>query len=265
MTNLDSVLKSRDHFANKGPYNQSYGFSSSHVRMWELDHKENWAPKNGCFQIVVLEKTLKSPLDWKKIKLINPKGNQPWIFIGRTDAEASILWPPDTKSQLIGKDSDAVKDWRQKKAAAREDEMVGWHHWLNGHEFEQTPENGEGRGNLVCYSSWGRKESDTTEPLNHNSKESGSLLARWPLLLLTRNPFLLRKPVLWPKNPEVRRCFCNHISSTYGFTLIPVRSFRRLTPKAWEPNLFTFETSHGWKCLLLQFEDCKLEISNHCH
>ena len=155
-----------------------------------------------------------------------------------------------------------MKDWRQKKKGAREDEMVGWHEmtqwtwvWANSRKWWRT-------GNLVCYSSWGRKESDTTEPLNHNSKESGSLLAWWPLLL-TRDPFLLRKPILWPNNSEVRRCFCNHVSSTCGFTLIPVRSFRRLTPKAWEPNLFTFETSHSWKCLLLQFEDCKLEISNH--
>ena len=97
------------------------------------------------------------------------------MFIGKTDAEASILWPPDVKSQLIGKDADAGKDRKQEEKRATEDEMVRWHHRLNGHEFEQTPENGEGRGNLVCYSSWGRKESDTTEPLNHNSKESGIL------------------------------------------------------------------------------------------
>ena len=97
MTNLDSVLKSRDHFSLKGPYSQSYGFSSSHVWMWELDHKEDWAPKNWCFQVVVLKKTLESLLDSKAIKPVNPKGNQYWIFIGRTDAEDPILWPPDTK------------------------------------------------------------------------------------------------------------------------------------------------------------------------
>ena len=124
MTNLGSVLKSSDHFANKGPYNQSYGFSSSHVWMWKLDHKESWAPKNWCFQIVVLEKTLKNPLDCKKIKLVNPKGNQPWLFIGRTAAEASILWPPDTKSQLIEKDPEAGKGWRKNNKEATEDEMV---------------------------------------------------------------------------------------------------------------------------------------------
>ena len=110
VTNLDSMLRRRD-FADKGPYCQSYGFSSSHVQMWELDHKEGWVPKNWCFWIVVLQKTLESPLHSKEIKSVNPKGNQPWIFIGRTDAEAEapILWPPDTKSRLIGKGHDAEK------------------------------------------------------------------------------------------------------------------------------------------------------------
>ena len=143
-----SILKSRD-TANKGPY-QSYGFSSSHVWMWELDCQESWAPKNWCFLTVVLEKTLESPLDCKEIKPDNPKGNQPWIFTGRTDAkaEAWILWPPDVKSWLIGKDPDAGKDWRQEKGTA-EDEMVGWHHQLNGHEFEQTLGDREGQGSLA--------------------------------------------------------------------------------------------------------------------
>ena len=114
MTNLDSILKSRDHVANKGVYSQSYGFSSSHVRMWELDHKECWMPKNWCFQTVVLEKTLESPLDLRKIQPVNPKGSQSWIFTGRTaaEAEAPILWLPDVKSWLIGKDPDAGKDRR---------------------------------------------------------------------------------------------------------------------------------------------------------
>ena len=110
MTNLDSVYKKqRHHLADKGPYSQSYCFSSSHTWIWELDCKEGWVPKNWCFQTVVLEKTVKSPLDCKEIKLDNSKGNQLWIFIGRTDAETSILWPPDAKSQLIGKDPDAGK------------------------------------------------------------------------------------------------------------------------------------------------------------
>ena len=111
---LDSILKSRHHFADKGPSSQSYGFSSSHIQTWQLDHKEGWVPKNWCFQTVVLEKTLESPLDCKEIKPVNPKGNQPWICIGRTDAEAEapILWPPDVKSWLTGKDPDPGKDWR---------------------------------------------------------------------------------------------------------------------------------------------------------
>ena len=121
--------------------------------MWELDHKEGWAPKNWCFWTVVLEKTLESPLDSKEIKSVNPKGNQLWIFIERTDAEAEapILWPPDAKSQLIGKDPDAGKDWRQEEKGAIEDKMVRWHHRLNGHEVEQTQEDGEGQGSLVCF------------------------------------------------------------------------------------------------------------------
>ena len=119
-------------------HSQSHGFSRSHVQMWELDHRESWAPKNWCFQIMVLEKTLESPLDWKEIKSVNPKGNQPWIFIGRTDAEAevAILWPPCVRSQLFGKDPDTGRDWRQEEKGTAEDEMVGWHHRLNGHEFE---------------------------------------------------------------------------------------------------------------------------------
>ena len=133
------IEKQRHHFANRSPSSQGYGFSSSHIWMWELDHKEGWAPKNWCFWTVVLEKTLGSPLDCKEIKLINPNGNQPWILFGRTDAkaEAPILWPPDSKSWLTGKDPDAGKDWRQEEKGMTEDEMVGWHHRLNGHEFEQ--------------------------------------------------------------------------------------------------------------------------------
>ena len=149
MTNLDSVLKSRHHFADKGLYSQSYGFSSSHIWIWELDHKEGWAPKNGCFRIVVVEKTLESPLDSKEIKPVNPKGNKSWILIGRTDAEAPILWPSDVKSWLIRKDPDAGKDWRQEEKGMTEEEMVGWHHQFNGHDFEQAPGGGEGQGGLA--------------------------------------------------------------------------------------------------------------------
>ena len=164
MTNLDSILKSRNYFANKGPYSQSYGFSSGHVWMWGLDFRESWAPKNWCFWIVVLEKTLQSPLDCKQIKPGNPKGNQSWMFIGRTDseAEAPILWLPDMKDWLIWKDPDTGKDWRQEEKWTTEDEMVGWHHWVNGYEFEQAPGVDDGQGGLVCCSPWGHQESDTT-------------------------------------------------------------------------------------------------------
>ena len=129
-------------------------------RMWELDHKEGWAPKNWCFQLVALEKTLESPPDSREIKAVNPKGNQPWTFLGRTDAEALILWPPDVKIWLIGKEPDAGKDWRQEEKGMTEDEMVGWHHQLNGHEFEQTLGDSKGQESLVCCSPWGCKESD---------------------------------------------------------------------------------------------------------
>ena len=122
--------------ANKGWSSQAYGFSSSHVRMWMLDHKESWKPKNWCFWTVVLEKTLESPLDCKEMQPVHPKGNQSWILIGRTDAEALILWPPDTKNWLIGKDPHGGKDWRREEKEMSENEMVGWHHWLNGHELE---------------------------------------------------------------------------------------------------------------------------------
>jgi len=135
---------------------------------WELDNKESWVPKNWCFWFVVLEKTLESPLDCKEIQPVNPKGNQSWRFVGRTDAaaETPILWPPDVKNWLNGKDPEAGKDWRQEEKGTIEDEMVGWHHWLNGHEFEQAPEVGDGQGSLACCSPWGCKELDTTEWLN---------------------------------------------------------------------------------------------------
>ena len=137
MTNPHSILQSRD-ISNKGPSSQGYGFSYGPVCMWELDCEEGWAPKNWCFWTVVLEKALESPLDCKEIQPVNPKGNQSWIFIGRTDAEAETpkLWPPNVKSWLIGKDPDAGKNWRQEEKGITEDEMVGWHHRLNRHEFE---------------------------------------------------------------------------------------------------------------------------------
>ena len=161
------IKKQRYYFANKVPSSQSYGFSSSHEWMSELDYKESWALKNWCFWTVMLEKTVEHPLDPKAIKPFNPQVNQSWIFIGRTDAEAGtpILWPPDVKNWLIGKDPDAGKDWRQEKGMTQ-DEMVGWHHRLDGHEFEQALGIGDGQGSLACCSPWSRKESNMTEQLN---------------------------------------------------------------------------------------------------
>ena len=132
--------------------------------MWELDHKEVWGPKNWCFQTVMLKKTFESPWNRKEIKPVNPIRNQPWIFIGRIDAEAEapVLRPPDAKSRLIGKDPDAGKDWGQEKRVT-EDEVVWWHHWLSGHEFEQTLGDSEGQGSLVCCSSWGHKETQLSD------------------------------------------------------------------------------------------------------
>ena len=131
------IKKQRHYFANKGPSSQGYGFSSGHVWMWHLDYKECWVPKNWCFWTVVLEKTLEGLLDCKWIQPVHPKVDQSWLFIGRTDVEAEtpILWPPDAKSWLIGKDPDAGKDWGQEEKGITEDEMVGWHHWFNGHEY----------------------------------------------------------------------------------------------------------------------------------
>ena len=136
--------------------------------MWELDRKENWVPKNWCFWIVVPEKTHESLLNCKKIKPVHPKGNQSWIFIERTDAEAEapILWPPDAKNFFTGKDPDAGKDRRQEEKRMTEDEMVGWHHWLNGHEFEQALGIGDWQGSLACCSPWGCKVYNMIEWLN---------------------------------------------------------------------------------------------------
>ena len=146
-----------NHFTRK-PNLLKVHYSSSHVWMWELDHKESRALKNWCFWNVVLEKTLNSPLESKETKPVNPKGNQSWIFIGRTDAEAPILWPPDAKNGLTGKGHDAGQDWRQEEKGTTKNEVVEWHHQLDGHEFEQAPGVGDGQGSLVCCSPGGHKE-----------------------------------------------------------------------------------------------------------
>ena len=165
MTNQDSTLiKQKHYFANEGPSSQSYGFSSSHVWMWELDYKESWTPENWYFWTVVLEKTPESPSDSKEIQPVHPKGNQSWTFIGRTDAEAEtpIHWSPDVKNCLIWKDPDAGRDWGQEEKGTTEDDVVGCHHRLNGHEFESTPGVGDGQGGLVCCSPCGHKELNMT-------------------------------------------------------------------------------------------------------
>ena len=168
MTNLESIFKTRDITL------------STKVRLikvmvfpvvtygCELHHKESWGLKNWCFWTVVLEKTLESPLDYKEIQPVHPKREQFWVFIGRTDVEAEtpVLWPPDRKSWLIWKDRDAGKDWGQEEKGTTEDEMVGWHRWLNGHGFGWTPGVGDGQGGLECCGSWGHKELDMTEQLN---------------------------------------------------------------------------------------------------
>ena len=169
MTNLDSILKSRDitlptniHLVKAMVFPVvMYGCES-----WTI--KKAKQQRTDAFELVVLEKTLESPLDYEEIQPVHPKGNQSWMFLGRTDAEAEtpILWPPHAKSWLIGKDCDAGRDWGQEEKGTTEDEMTGWHHWLNAHEFAWTPGVGDGQGCLACCDSWGRKESDTTEWLN---------------------------------------------------------------------------------------------------
>ena len=166
MTNLDSILKSRDITLTKKV--RLVGFSSGHVWMWELDCEESWVLKNWCFWSVVLEKTLESPLDCKEIQPAHSEGDQSWDFFGGNDPEAEtpVLRPPHVKSWLIGKDSDAGRDWGQEEKGMTEDAMSGWHHWLDGCESEWTPGVGDGQEGLVCCDSWGGKESDTTEQLN---------------------------------------------------------------------------------------------------
>ena len=194
MINLDSILKSRI-IVNKGVSSQGYGFSSGHVWMWELDYKESSALKNWCFWTVVLEKTLESPLDCKEIQPVHPK-DQSWVFIGRTDVEAEtpILWPPDAKSWLTGKDPDAGKDWRQEEKGTTEDEMVGWQHWLNGHGFGWTPGVGDGQVGLACCGSWGQR-------VGHNwATELNWTECEWDL----RRPAQQGKSYRWPHStPQV--------------------------------------------------------------
>ena len=202
------MLNSRDIPLPTNVCLQSYGFSSSHVWMWELDYKECWMPKNWCFWIVVLEKTLKSPLDSKEIQPVHPKGNQSRIFIGRTDAEAEtlILCPPDAKSRVIRKDPDAGKDWRQEEKGTTEDEMVEWHHWLNGDEFEQAPGVGDGQRSLASLVHGVAKSwtwlSDQTE-LTHGSLSSIKSFQRilCPCVYQVPTPYTLKS--ILPIDPQI--------------------------------------------------------------
>ena len=185
MTNLDNITRlQRHYFADKGPYCQSSGFSSSPIWMWELGHKESWALKDWCFWTVVLEKTLESPLAWKEIKPVGHTGNKSWIIIGRTDneTEAPILWPLDANNWFIRKDPDAGKKRRQEEKGMTEDVRVRWHHWLVGHEFEQVLSVGDGQGSLACCSPRGFKELDMIEQLNW-TEQGESLNYRYQYLL----------------------------------------------------------------------------------
>ena len=167
------IKKQRHYFVNKGLSSQGYGFSSGRVWTWELDYKESWVQKNWCFWIVVLEKTLESPLDCKEIQPVHPKGDQSWVFIGKivVKAETPILWPPDAKRWLIWKDSDAGKDWGQEEKGVTGDEMVGWHHQLNGHGFGWTLGVGDGQESLACCSPRAHKQSDWLSWTDHVSKD----------------------------------------------------------------------------------------------
>ena len=182
--------------------------------------KESWAPKNWCLWTVVLEKTLESPLGCKEFQPVHPKGDQYWVFIGRTDVEAEtpIFWPPDAKSWLIWKDPDAGKDWGKEEKGTTEDEMVGWHHRLDGHEFEWTPGVGDGQGGLVCYDSWDCKELDTTERLNWTE-----------LLTTTRSLSTATKTQRSQINKYIKlknnnRVQMTHLAPSYRFKCLEFRS-----------------------------------------
>ena len=173
----------RYYFAKKGPSSQVYGISSGHVWMWELDCEESWAPKNWCFWTVVLGKTLESPLDCKEIQPVHSNGDQSWVFFGRNDAKAEtpILWAPHVKHWFTGKYPDAGRDWAQEEKGTTEDEMVGWHHWLDGREFGWTPGVGDGQGGLACCNSWGRR-------VGHN----WATKLNWTLKWLPHSSFWMR-------------------------------------------------------------------------
>ena len=201
--------------------------SSGHVWMWELDYKESWALKNWCFWTVVLEKILESPLDCKEIQPVYPKGDQSWVFTGRTDVEAAtpVLWPPDAKSWLIRKDTDAGKDWGQEEKGTTEDEMVGWHHRLNEHGFGSwTPGAGNGQGGLECCSLWGCKESDKTERLS------------WPTRLISL--VVINKTFWGEKFWAFADRSVSYFANVWQTKIYPpfLYSFSSLKPISWHPE-----------------------------
>ena len=229
------IKKQRCYFANKSPSSPGYGFSSSLIWMWELDCKESWVPKNWCFWTVVSEKTLENPLDCKEIQSVNPKGNQSWIFTERTDAEveAPILWSPHTKNWLIWKDPDAGKDLKQEEKGTTEDEMVGWHHWLNGHDFEQAPEVGDGQGSVVCCSPWGCKELNRTEWLHWTDPTLGS-------------------------SHDLPNSLASSLPFSLSFTVIPLHHFSfipRIGQACSNLLAFAFEFISAWNSLLRSLND----------
>ena len=210
--------------------------------MWELDYKESWALKNWCFWTVVLEKTLESSIDCKENKQVNSKGDQPWIFIGRTDAEAPILWPPDVKSQHTGKDRDAGKDWGQEENGAIEEEMVGWHHWLNGYEFEQTLGDSEGQGSMSCGSPWSCKELVSTEQLSNKNNPYSYIHSDFLSLLVCPHPRTGVKPCsflflfkIFPWCPKFSLASSRRILSSFIWKKVKVL-VTQLCPTLCEPS-----------------------------
>ena len=226
MTNLDSILKSRDITLSTKVHLVKAMVFPSHVWTWELDYKERWAQKNWCFGTVVLEKTLESPLDCKEIQPVHPRGNQSWVFSLEglmLKLKLPILWPPDVKSWLIWKDPDAGKDWGQEEKGTTEDEMVGWHHQLNGHGFGWTPGVGDGQRGLACCGSWGRKESDTTEWLNWTENKTVLLLLSKPKTACDKNSSM---KTLASYNRNRKHCNLNQgikYSSEHQFCISHIR------------------------------------------
>ena len=195
--------------------------------MWELDYKESWVLKSWCFWTVVLKRTVESLLDCNDIQPANPKRYKSWVFIERTDAEAKtpLLWPPDAKNWVIGKDPDAGKDWRQEKKRMTEDEMVGWHHWPDEHEFEQAPGFGDGQGSLSCCSPWSHKESDTTEWLNWQGEKKIKLIADLLLFSKTGDKFFSQKKFV--KCFKNERCQTRNVSWKYISKMETKNTFRQ--------------------------------------